>query len=261
MLTGELPIGKFEPPSRKVQVDVRLDEVVLRALESNPERRYQKASEVKSDVETISSTASAQGNPSASPQTLGLEENALIQVARRQVRWPAFALTIVGILPPVLALAEIIRDALTGTGTSRLGVVPGLPMLLSIIGLFLVVSAGRMRALESYGLALIGPILAVIPLVSPIYLLRLPFGLWALVALTKANVRVAFRQVAHLGATAKAADTTRSRGKGNGRRPRWPIALLLIVVAVSAGWFGWNEGRDWTDSNGKVWVLFPSDTR
>src|SRR5208282_1896348 len=29
MLTGELPLGKFAPPSRKVQVDVRLDDVVL----------------------------------------------------------------------------------------------------------------------------------------------------------------------------------------------------------------------------------------
>ena len=53
MLTGELPLGKFPPPSQKVQVDVRLDEVVLHALEKEPERRYQQASEVKTDVETI----------------------------------------------------------------------------------------------------------------------------------------------------------------------------------------------------------------
>ena len=56
MLTGELPLGKFQPPSRKVQVDVRLDEVVLHALEKEPDRRYQHASEVKSDVETIAAT-------------------------------------------------------------------------------------------------------------------------------------------------------------------------------------------------------------
>ena len=55
MLTGELPLGKFAPPSRKVQVDVRLDEVVLHALEKKPERRYQQASHVKTDVETIAS--------------------------------------------------------------------------------------------------------------------------------------------------------------------------------------------------------------
>src|SRR6266850_715696 len=56
MLTGELPLGKFAPPSRKVEVDVRLDEVVLRALEKEPDRRYQQASEVKTDVETIGSS-------------------------------------------------------------------------------------------------------------------------------------------------------------------------------------------------------------
>jgi predicted Ser/Thr protein kinase len=53
MLTGELPLGKFALPSQKVQVDVRLDEVVLHTLEKEPSRRYQHASEVKTDVETI----------------------------------------------------------------------------------------------------------------------------------------------------------------------------------------------------------------
>ncbi len=53
MLTGELPAKRIEPPSKKVQVDVRLDEVVLRALEVDPERRYQQASQVKTAVETI----------------------------------------------------------------------------------------------------------------------------------------------------------------------------------------------------------------
>ena len=54
MLTGELPLGRFAAPSQKVQVDVRLDEVVLRALEKEPERRYQQASQVKTDVESVS---------------------------------------------------------------------------------------------------------------------------------------------------------------------------------------------------------------
>jgi len=64
MLTGELPIGRFAPPSQKVQVDVRLDEIVLHTLEKEPERRYQHASEVKTDVEQISSTSRPPG-PSA----------------------------------------------------------------------------------------------------------------------------------------------------------------------------------------------------
>ena len=36
-------------------MDVRLDEVVLRTLESEPERRYQQASEVKTAIENLSS--------------------------------------------------------------------------------------------------------------------------------------------------------------------------------------------------------------
>jgi serine/threonine protein kinase/Sec-independent protein translocase protein TatA len=56
MLTGELPGKHIEPPSLKVQIDVRLDEVVLRALEKNPELRYQQVSEVKTMVETIVAT-------------------------------------------------------------------------------------------------------------------------------------------------------------------------------------------------------------
>jgi tRNA A-37 threonylcarbamoyl transferase component Bud32 len=53
LLTGQLPIGRFAPPSKKVQIDVRLDQVVLKALESEPERRYQHVSDVKTEVETI----------------------------------------------------------------------------------------------------------------------------------------------------------------------------------------------------------------
>ena len=59
MLTGELPLGRFAPPSQKVHVDVRLDEVVLRALEKEPERRYQHASEIKTDVQDIPTPDSA----------------------------------------------------------------------------------------------------------------------------------------------------------------------------------------------------------
>jgi serine/threonine protein kinase len=59
LLTGELPLGRFAPPSHKVAIDVRLDEVVLRSLAKEPERRYQHASEVKTQVEHVASTAAA----------------------------------------------------------------------------------------------------------------------------------------------------------------------------------------------------------
>jgi serine/threonine protein kinase len=53
MLTGELPAGLFELPSRKVRIDVRLDEIVLRALNREPELRFQKAGHMKTAVETV----------------------------------------------------------------------------------------------------------------------------------------------------------------------------------------------------------------
>jgi tRNA A-37 threonylcarbamoyl transferase component Bud32 len=57
MLTGEIPVGHFAPPSQKAAVDARLDQVVMRTLAPEPDRRYQRAQEVKTDVEHISSVA------------------------------------------------------------------------------------------------------------------------------------------------------------------------------------------------------------
>jgi serine/threonine protein kinase len=53
ILTGELPLGRFTPPSQKAPVDDRLDDVIFRALEREPDRRYQRISAVKADVESI----------------------------------------------------------------------------------------------------------------------------------------------------------------------------------------------------------------
>jgi serine/threonine protein kinase len=60
LLTGELPLGRFAPPSRKIEVDVRLDEVVLKTLAKEPELRYQQASHIKTAVEGVSRRAEAE---------------------------------------------------------------------------------------------------------------------------------------------------------------------------------------------------------
>jgi predicted Ser/Thr protein kinase len=88
MLTGQLPIGRFALPSEKVQVDVRLDEVVLKSLEYEPERRYQHASEIKTDVEAIPSGSQA---VTSGPITDEGEE-----AAKRRLRIPAIGLMISG---------------------------------------------------------------------------------------------------------------------------------------------------------------------
>lgn len=68
MLTGELPdANQLQPPSQRVQLDVRLDEVVLRALATEPSRRYAQASTMKTAVEGIASSSAATNTRSHAP--------------------------------------------------------------------------------------------------------------------------------------------------------------------------------------------------
>jgi serine/threonine protein kinase len=81
MLTGELPGKAIEPPSRKVQIDVRLDQVVLRALEKNPQLRYQQVSEMKTGVETIVGSASVPpAEPGAAPGTIPTNKSGIVRI-------------------------------------------------------------------------------------------------------------------------------------------------------------------------------------
>jgi serine/threonine protein kinase len=105
MLTGELPLGKFAPPSQKVEVDVRLDHVVLRALERERERRYQQASEIKTDLATVSAARTGTGtNPPADPAFLPPTDPEVARwlAAQRSVRGPAIGLLVTGILNWIL---------------------------------------------------------------------------------------------------------------------------------------------------------------
>ena len=189
MLTGELPLGKFQPPSQKVQVDVRLDEVVLHALEKEPERRYQQASEVKTDVETIAATPEP-----AQRAITNLED------ARQQLTGPAIGLTVATILT-LLVLADghfiwtcgaVLSISGKTEKTPGMYVIP-LVLLMTVCNLVPLIGARRMKQLRNHQLAVIGGVLAAIPGFS----LTLPFGIWALVVLYRREVREAFGR-AHL---------------------------------------------------------------
>ena len=234
MLTGELPLGRFAPPSQKVHVDVRLDEVVLHALEREPERRYQQASQVKTDLETITAQA-----PSAPLVAVG---NKLEQL-RRQVRGPAIGLLITGILNWVLmpfivmfGLPALSRTGgmgppqvplghaeLMGVGLSKLAVL-GLVAIPFILCSFLIYAALKMIRLEAYGFSIAAAIVAM--LVTPGNCAGFPLGIWALVVLTRRDVREAFQQV-----------QTANAGAGNlpGKRSAliWliPVGILLILAS------------------------------
>ena len=59
MLTGQLPQGRFEPPSETGDLDRRIDDIVLRALARERELRYQQVKEVGEDVGHLSEAAPA----------------------------------------------------------------------------------------------------------------------------------------------------------------------------------------------------------
>ncbi len=117
MLTGELPLGRFAPPSKKVQIDVRLDEVVLRSLEREPEQRYQHASEIKTDMETIAAGSGTAKPAQPSSSAPVAERSAAVEAPRpsyrRTVVYPFLALCAIGLV------ASGAISFISGSGKSR----------------------------------------------------------------------------------------------------------------------------------------------
>jgi len=131
--------------------------------------------------------------------------------ARSRVSGPATGLLVTGIIGIVFQAAGLILN-LTGIG---FGAVPANPqgapidpnmmamfqgttaivaaIVGCVIGIVIIFGAMKMKNLESYGLAMTSSILALIPCISPCCLLGLPFGIWALVVLSDAQIKQAFR--------------------------------------------------------------------
>lgn len=109
MLTGELPAGRFELPSHKVHVDVRLDEVVLRALEKKPERRYQQASIMKTQVEAIAATPTQAYAGSATAIAAGKTSTSQTAFA-----FIALGLFVVGLLGAILLGRDEVTSMMFG---------------------------------------------------------------------------------------------------------------------------------------------------
>jgi serine/threonine protein kinase len=222
MLTGELPLGKFAPPSRKVQVDVRLDDVVLRALEKEPERRYQSASQVKSAVETLSTQPIQTPSPVVPTATVAPQPpEARIH---KQVKLTGIGLAFVAcfnwLLAPVclyLVMRAWATMDLNGRVFSKLTIVSLLatPFVLCSLNIY---AALRMMRLEAYGAALVASIFAM--LVPPGNLLGFPIGIWSLVVLARSEVREAFQK--RKAALAAA---------GAGRSAKTPLWFWLLAVA------------------------------
>ncbi|GAA5135432.1 hypothetical protein GCM10023213_08700 [Prosthecobacter algae] len=96
LLTGELPTASLQPPSERIQVDVRLDEIVLRALEKSPELRFQTAADFRTQLATIQHT------PSPQKQTL---KNSTRKASTLQVA----TLSVIGTIIALFSIFLVIR--------------------------------------------------------------------------------------------------------------------------------------------------------
>jgi predicted Ser/Thr protein kinase len=244
MLTGQLPMGRFAPPSQKVPIDVRLDEVVLRALEREPERRYQTVSEMKAALATLGlqtavpSFAQA-GRPreiEAHPQAAGQAATTApysqqpanwreADSAFHELRKPVIGFFVTGVLYLATPLLGVI---LAEAGWARRSFFEAVPVFLflffaPVAGLLCLWGARQMHRIGSYRYAALGCYSAMMP-VSPAWFISLWIGLDALMRLKKPEVKAAFlTQRAHRAV----------------RRPPWQRGRLRRWLATASNWTRW----------------------
>ena len=109
VLTGELPVGRFRLPSQRVsEVDPRLDGVVERLLENDPEARYASAKEVCTELDALVGSSSGPALPSGAQGLTGPEARASV-VKKLRTGWRSVraGLSVVGGL---IVLGYVVRS-------------------------------------------------------------------------------------------------------------------------------------------------------
>ena len=196
MLTGELPLGRFAPPSERVQIDIRLDEVVLRSLAKEPQRRYQQASEVKTDVENITRTIPSPA--SAGSTSAGIPDAAERERIRLLLQSPAQALGFSALIGFALSMLPLIILFVASDFGTNPGLRPGTSPWIVIAALTMPISATigllinwSLLKVQGYGLAVTVCILAMLPIHLG-WLIGLPAGIFGLLVLRRTDVKAAF---------------------------------------------------------------------
>ncbi len=149
MLTGELPGKRLEAPSKKVHIDVRLDEIVLRAMEKDPELRFQKASVMRTRVEDLGVEQ---------PNIIPIPSAAHVETRCDSFALAAFIMAILlgpfGSLPAIIfghvSLSRIRANRLlTGRGFAMAGIIIGYLFLAASIALIAVAMVFYGKTTES----------------------------------------------------------------------------------------------------------------
>lgn len=232
MLTGELPGKRIEAPSRKVHIDVRLDQIVLRALEREPERRYDQASFLKTEVENLASSPS--GDAPSPLQAARPAPEKSSGAAAGKVKVPGIGLMLAGAMSVmVLLLAMFVLSVrVSSSGGTRASFAMIVPLAVSVLGVSVILGGWSMMRMRRYGLCVAASILAMIT--PPGFLLGLPFGIWALIVLSRSDVREAFER--------KRMERAGGTQAGGSRYSRAAVvggmfvgfALLAIVFIIAA---------------------------
>ncbi|EFK95254.1 protein containing Serine/threonine protein kinase // C-type lectin // C-type lectin, partial [sediment metagenome] len=71
MLTGDVPLGHFGLPSAKCGTSLELDGIILKALDADPQRRYQQAADIRTDIERLVASGNLDACAASSPRFLG----------------------------------------------------------------------------------------------------------------------------------------------------------------------------------------------
>ncbi len=229
MLTHELPIGRFAPPSKKVQVDVKLDDVVLRALEKEPELRYQQASEVKTDVENIK----AGSGPAEPTAGLAAKADASVPAKNRMEKHVTLVAVInivfgtLGLLIGIICLVAIGGGGLISRDPTAMritGIVGP-----AIAGFFFLTSLpeiiGGIGLLKRKGWARI-----LVLIISILDLLNIPIGtaigIYTIWVLLKDETARLFADASARVKKKRDAQTKRGRGR--------PVLAIIAIAAVVA---------------------------
>jgi predicted Ser/Thr protein kinase len=189
MLTGELPLGRFAPPSSKVGVDPRLDGIVFRALEGEPAQRYQRISEVKSDLQALTGAATPAIHPLPQGGILGQPIDRGVETRIRRLGILLLILAILGwaSVPGWLVLA--VEPTPQGNPLIWLGSI--FVVLSVLISSLLSLSAWRAWQLKNYSLVVFATILAMLPW-SIGFFFAVPIGYAILRTLADPAVSAAF---------------------------------------------------------------------
>jgi hypothetical protein len=210
MLTGKMPQGQFPPPSQVAGVDSRVDDLVLRALQSEPQRRFAKVGEMKAALDDLAGAvpagvpaARALSHPGAVRAEAATKITALAPEIpsglRRRVIAASRGLLFCGILALLAPVPNTYIGVLLVPNWTIASVGPRLLFALTVIcsivspavGSMLILTSFSAARLRRYPSALQSSVLAMLPL-SPLWIITFWVGIWSLEVFRDPKVRRAF---------------------------------------------------------------------